>query len=121
MIKIISSKATNFLKKKEKDVLEAYRLGFKIALRDMNQKARKDHRYNRQTGSLERATSSSLNSSKVNVSGKIFIADDIAPHGKYIHEGFKSWNPDQFIYEATRNADSIIVNEIEKQLKKKGI
>jgi len=119
MIKIILSKATNFLKKKEKDVLEAYRLGFKIALRDMNQKARKDHRYERRSGDLEKATNFGINKNKV--SGKIFIADDIAPHGKYIHEGFKSWNPDQFIYKATQNADSIIANEIEKQLKKKGI
>jgi hypothetical protein len=75
------------------------RLGPKIA-----QEAKNIHRYKSQTGNLERATK--YNKSKNGA--KIYIDDVKAKYGKYIHDGFKKWAPDQFIDKAVDNNMELI-------------
>jgi len=121
MFEIITGKINDYLNKNKKKVVDSYRIGFKIALREMNQTARKKHRYTRRKGFLEKATNHKVNDRGMELNGSIFIADDIAKYGFFIHNGFKSWAPDQFVYKATEDSDKIIKDTIEKQMKIRGV
>lgn len=65
-------------------------------VKDMQQYARSNHRFKRRTGSLIDA----ISSDSFGLSGRVYIDDLIAYYGVYVHEGQRSWAPDQFIYKA---------------------
>ena len=63
------------------------------------------HRYNRRTGALQSAT----RKKKIEDGYKVYIDENIASYGKYVHDGQKKWNPDRFIYlSAERNRKNVI-------------
>jgi hypothetical protein len=84
----------------------------------IEQEAKNSHKYQSRTGRLSRATS--VRTERDMLQG--YINDHLAPYGKYIHDGFKSWSPDPFIEQAIINnittIDSIIDEEITKYLEK---
>ncbi len=55
---------------------------------------------------------------------RLFINDAAVPYGKWIHEGFKSWRPDQYLYQSVeRNTNHIyskINDGIDRAIKKAG-
>lgn len=58
--------------------------------------ARNNHRFESRTGTLE----SAIVGTSDNLDGSLFIDDNQAPYGKYVHDGQRSWAPDPFITEA---------------------
>lgn len=76
----------------EASLMEVMRSG----VEGMRQYARSHHRFNRRTGSLIQAMSAEA----FGLSGRVYIDDLIAYYGVYVHEGQRSWAPDQFIYKA---------------------
>jgi len=59
--------------------------------------ARSKHRYNVQTGNLEKATELQDTNQTGRLQIVLWVNDAIARYGKYIHNGFKSWAPDRFL------------------------
>jgi len=55
-------------------------------------------RYYRNTHNLERSVVTELDK-KAKV-GMVYLDTGIAKYGPFIHQGFKSWRPDQFLYAA---------------------
>lgn len=78
--------------------------------------ARLYHRYTRRTGNLESATKSS----KTSTGGTVYIDDGQAIYGKYIHEGFKSWAADPFLYDAESDLDGELNQAIDNALNQSG-
>lgn len=58
--------------------------------------ARNNHRFESRTGTLE----SAIVGTSDNLDGSLFIDENQAPYGKYVHDGQRSWAPDPFITEA---------------------
>jgi HK97 gp10 family phage protein len=65
-------------------------------LKIVQTKARREHRYDRQTGRLDRAIKISHDKD----GGSVYIDDSIARYGKYVHEGTKRWASDPFLTNA---------------------
>jgi len=88
-------------------------------LEDVASRARREHRHNRRTGALER----SISVDKTSDGGSVYIDDSIAPHGKHIHDGHRSWAADEFIYDAQddRALDMAIDRELDNIIKKAGL
>ena len=90
-------------------------------LREVQIEARRQHRYNRNSGKLERSIKISMSAD----GGDVSIDDRLAPYGKYVHEGTRKWNADKFLTEAGerkqkdlyRNAD----RATEKAIKQAGL
>jgi hypothetical protein len=76
----------------EASLMEVMRSG----LTKMESYAKRHHRFKSRTGALI----SSISSEIYGLSGRLYIDDFIAPYGVFVHEGQRSWAPDQFIYEA---------------------
>jgi hypothetical protein len=53
-------------------------------------------RYYKNTGRLERSVQVEMSDS----GGRVYLDTGIADYGPYVHEGQRSWAPDQFIYES---------------------
>lgn len=65
-------------------------------VKEIQQYARSHHRFQRRTGALIDA----ISSESFGLSGRVYIDDIIAYYGVYVHEGQRSWAPDQFVYKA---------------------
>jgi hypothetical protein len=81
-------------------------------LKQIQVEAQRHHRYTRRTGRLERSIRSTMN----RTGGEVFIDDSMADYGKYVHEGFKSWNPDKFLYQAAEKYDKVLDVAVEKAI-----
>ncbi len=88
-------------------------------LEKVKEKAKKEHRYKRRTGTLERA----VNTEKTQNGGSVFIDDSIAPYGEFVHRGHGTWNADEFLYEAQDDEllDRMINNVIDRSIKEAGL
>jgi len=62
--------------------------------------ARREHRFQTRTGNLVRSTKYKM--SKRDNAATFFIDDVTAPYGKYIHDGFKFWHPDPYLFNAVK-------------------
>jgi hypothetical protein len=80
----------------------------------LQNQARRVHRYKRNTGTLER----SIVSRKTKEGGTVFINEGACDYGKYVHMGQRSWNPDQFIFDAFDKTENILDSAIEKSVEK---
>jgi len=74
--------------------------------------ARMRHRYHRRSGLLSSSTKFIADEHEATV----YIEDAAAPYGKYVHDGFRSWAPDQFIPEAIEASEEENLADIEKNL-----
>jgi hypothetical protein len=76
--------------------------------------AKSHHRYQNRTGNLKRSTTFDVAGEYI----KGYLTN--APYGKFIIEGFKTWEPDDFLREAIENnldkIDAMIEQEINKEL-----
>lgn len=70
----------------------------------MKRRAKILHRFRSRTGNLVSAIESEL----YGLSGRVYIDDMVAPYGKFVHNGQRSWAPDPFVYDA--------VSELEDEL-----
>lgn len=79
------------------------------SIKKVADEARIVHRFRSRTGRLQ----SAVQTETQGYSARAFINDGLAPHGKHIHDGFKSWTPDPFLEDALRRNESSIGNELE--------
>lgn len=63
-------------------------------------------RYYRNTGRLERSVQVEMTDD----GGRVYLDEGIADYGVYVHEGQRSWEPDQFVYEAFEILSRDIIN-----------
>ena len=94
MIKLKIESNINF-KSLDKDISKNVNIALtKIGIKVSNE-AKRAHQYQNGTGNLRAATTYWLNKSLSKL--RVFIDEDKADYGKYIHNGFKGWSPDRFI------------------------
>jgi HK97 gp10 family phage protein len=95
--------------------------GVQPFLRGVQATAKKQHRYHRQSGKLERAIKVEL----TNTGGSVYIDDGIAPYGKYVHNGTRKWDSDPFLTEAfdekSRDLDRAVDLAIDKAINEAGL
>jgi hypothetical protein len=109
------------LVKEPKDFSLDIDIAIKQAIAEMEpvleQTAQTSHRYNNRTGNLMRATKVDANKYSL----KAYIDDKTASYGKFINNGFKSWQPDPFISNAIDyNKEKIkqtIINNINNKVR----
>jgi hypothetical protein len=94
----------------EASLMEVMRSGIK----KMESYAKRNHRFRSRTGALI----SSISSEIYGLSGRVYIDDFIAPYGVYVHEGQRSWAPDQFIYKAVSALQSSLKSALHKEFYK---
>jgi hypothetical protein len=80
----------------------------------IQQEARRKHRYTSRSGRLNQAVKTSVDSS--GMSSEVFIESDIADYGLYIVEGHGSWEPDQFLDEATQTREKEIEDSVTRAI-----
>lgn len=90
------------------DLPDAVDAGFEIASKKVLSDAARMHRFKSRTGNLI----SSLRSSISAESAEFMIDNAQAPYGKYVHEGFKSWQSDPFLQSAVNSNAENITNTV---------
>ena len=89
-------------------VMNAARREAKTQLRVVQKTARTFHRFQstsgrRESGRYYRNTGRLEKSVKVEMTddgGRVYLEEGIADYGIFVHDGQRSWEPDQFVYEA---------------------
>ena len=81
-------------------------------LKAVQSTARREHRYNRQTGNLERSVKLEINQD----GGSVYIDEAQANYGKYIHNGFKSWSPDPFLSDAANANQPQLAQALDREI-----
>lgn len=77
--------------------------------------AKKNHRYNHRTGNLKRSTRFWVNKSISRV--RLYISEQQAHYGKYVHEGHGTWKPDRFIDNAIKRNKDYIDREVAEAMR----
>ena len=75
------------------------------------EEAKNNHRFINRSGTLESSIMHEVKVTNGSIDGSLFIHDR-ANYGVYIHEGFKSWEPDRFLEQPFNT----FVEKIEQQL-----
>lgn len=75
---------------------EAVHQTLRRGISKMQRYAETHHRFNSRTGTLV----NSIRTDIYELSGRLYIDDMLCHYGKYVHNGQRSWAPDQFIYDA---------------------
>jgi hypothetical protein len=65
-------------------------------------------RYYRNTGALEDSIRVKMESD----GGRVYLEEGIAPYGKFVHDGQRTWEPDQFVYDAFETQKDNIVSDL---------
>jgi hypothetical protein len=73
--------------------------------------AQENHRFDSQTGNLI----SAIKSEMYGLSGRVYIDDYIADYGKYVHDGFKTWAPDTFVYDAKYALEDQLIESLNEE------
>lgn len=99
-------------RKLERNLRKNITEGLTIATDKAISEAKSKHRFVTRSGTL---LNSLLNQTR-GYTAKAVISDAIAPYGKYIHEGHRSWAPDPFLEDAFKKHEVDIVREVEDQI-----
>ena len=81
--------------------LREIRRGLKEACVAVQESARSKHRFHAHTGALERAISYRVN--RMRAEGVVFIDEDVAPYGKYVHEPTGIYGPRHAKYQIPKD------------------
>ena len=72
----------------------------------ISESARDNHRFQNDTFTLQdRAIKSEIISKRNPIIGKVFLDEGEAPYGPLIHDGFRGWTADPFLFDAIRRVD----------------
>jgi hypothetical protein len=88
-----TDKFTKLMETKQHQINDGVTQGLQEFFDHAKQMAKAIHRFKNRTGKLER----SIKTRVYKYQGKIYIDDNIAPYGIYVHEGHGTWLPDRFI------------------------
>lgn len=90
------------------------------SLNKMQTYAQFTHRYITRTGIL----SSAIKSEVKDLVGELYIDENRAHYGKYVHEGHGTWAPDQFIYGSaqanTTNLEISLIQALDSVIREAG-
>ena len=78
----------------------------------MQRRAKILHRFRSRTGNLVSAIESEL----YGLSGRVYIDDMVAPYGKFVHNGQRTWAPDPFIYDAVAELEDELSTALKQTL-----
>jgi len=106
-VEVDDSAAVNALGEFAKDFGPLIERAMLKATEEARTRAQQEHRYQRQTGNLQRAIKSKYTKN----AAELFIDSAVAKYGTYIHQGFMGWDPDPFLEEAMR--EELFVKDIE--------
>lgn len=81
---------------------------------NVQEDAQSNHRYKRRTGNLER----SIKIRNKPDGGMVYINEAQAPYGKFVHDGQRSWAPDQFLYNAAIKNEPELNRKIDQAVDK---
>ena len=102
----LSKAGKSLLKEMDERVEKAQKEAAKV----IQTEARRRHRYTRRSGTLERAVQSEI----VRDIAKVYVSDAMAPYAQSIHDGFRTWSADPFLYEALKRKESDIKKLVDK-------
>lgn len=116
---IIDSKdALRALSTFTEDVSDEIKKSLDSEFTDIVKEAKQIHRFRNRTGRLLSAVQKEIKG----YTASALIQDGRAPHGKFIHDGFKSWAPDPFLEDAFRRNERGLIkalsDSVEKLIKK---
>lgn len=94
------------------------KLGIKKGLTVIAQSARDNHRFKNDTENLQNRSILEDTSLIDKLIGKVAIDDVQAPYGVRIHQGFASWDPDPFIFEAGKREERKVIDNIFNAIKR---
>lgn len=77
--------------------------------------AKANHRFTARSGNLERSIIPEVIRTNDNIIGMVFLKDEIALYGKYIHNGFRSWRPDPFLKNSAETHFEIIKQKLKQK------
>lgn len=101
-------------------LLSSLIITFKTLCRDVAADATAHHRFTSRSGNLERSIQSGAKEAAGDVVGEVFLRDQVADYGKYVHQGHGSWKPDKFIESAFARSeakiDAAITRAIDKEM-----
>jgi hypothetical protein len=106
---------TDLLKEFEKiplEIVKCVRRELKNQTDILQRDARNNHRYKHRTGMLRKSTEKKFTND--DLQSEVYLDSGIASYGKFVHDGQRSWEPDQFIY----NAADKLRGEIETALER---
>jgi hypothetical protein len=84
-LKVDSVKLQKALETAAKDIIPELRIAMKSACRSVTSLARRDHKYTRKSGQLDRSIRYQVD--QTGLYGEIFLDEGIAAYGKYQHDG----------------------------------
>lgn len=84
---------------------------------DIVKDANRQHRFKPQSGNLERSIKYRISITPKRIISFLFLDNRIANYGKYIHNGFKSWKPDPFLFNAVENKIKTLKTFIKLKMK----
>ena len=100
---------------KDKQILRQIERGIDKGIKYLTPKivkyAQNNHRYNDQTGTLTNSTYAYQVENGLNLTANQL-------YGIYIHEGFKTWSPDEWLLDAIENNMDLIVNTLNRFISK---
>jgi hypothetical protein len=78
------------------EVAKTIRVEMKKQLQEVQNEARLNHRFITRTGMLERSIDKTVDES--GLIGIVYLNLALAPYARRIHQGWGTWNADQFLY-----------------------
>lgn len=97
--------------KAPREFTKEVRKEMKQSMEDVAARANMFHRFTTRSGNLERSVKTKVSNS--GFTGTIRLEPGIASYGKYIHEGFKRWKPDQFLYSSFEKLKPEIIKNLQ--------
>ena len=85
---------------------------------DIVLEAKASHRFTSRSNNLERSIRNRIEQKHNKIISFFTLDNRIANYGKYIHEGFRSWKPDPFLFNAidnkTKNLKKLITQKVKE-------
>ena len=95
--------------------------GIQTFLVSVQAEAKRQHRYTRRTGKLERA----VKVERAQDGGSVYLDDGAAPYGKYIHNGTRYIDSDPFLTDAydrkERDLDRSVSRSVDHAIQQAGL
>ena len=98
------------LKKAGKETAKELRKAMGEQMEGVKQEASRTHRFRVRSNNLVRSITPRVSRNGLQV--LVELNEGVAKYGRFIHDGFKSWAPDQFLYKALRTQKRKIVQGI---------
>jgi hypothetical protein len=114
-IKIDDTKIKLMLRNMPEELNSALRKTMKQSCADIQEDARRYHRYQTHTGQLENSVRTKVSQS--GLTGQVYLDSDIAYYGKYVVHRHGTWDGDPFLENAARNLEDTVKENFARAIK----